>query len=83
VTIPQAPPPVPATTRRRRHRIAARIRTLCETAGFAENFDALTGEGLRDRAYTWTASACLMLARKCASSAGGDHPADPVDVAFR
>ena len=29
---------------------------------FAENFDALTGVGLRDRAYTWTASAYLMLA---------------------
>ena len=28
----------------------------------AENFDALTGEGLRDRAYTWTAGAYLLLA---------------------
>ena len=39
------------------------FRGLCERSGFAENFDALTGAGLRDRAYTWTASAYLMLAR--------------------
>ena len=43
--------------------VSARFLALCETSGFAENFDALTGEGLRDRAYTWTASAYLMLAR--------------------
>ncbi|MFE2427860.1 amylo-alpha-1,6-glucosidase [Streptomyces sp. NPDC059373] len=42
--------------------ISARFRTLCETNGFAENFDALTGAGLRDRAYTWTASSYLILA---------------------
>ncbi|WP_405875300.1 MULTISPECIES: amylo-alpha-1,6-glucosidase [unclassified Streptomyces] len=48
------------------HRLAdeinARFRGLCETHGFAENFDALTGAGLRDRAYTWTAAAYLLLA---------------------
>ncbi|MFG2426052.1 amylo-alpha-1,6-glucosidase [Streptomyces sp. NPDC048448] len=43
--------------------ISARFRALCETHGFAENFDALTGAGLRDRAYTWTASSYLLLAR--------------------
>ncbi|WP_316741527.1 MGH1-like glycoside hydrolase domain-containing protein [Streptomyces sp. MK7] len=42
--------------------IGARFRSLCETHGFAENFDALTGTGLRDRAYTWTASSYLLLA---------------------
>jgi hypothetical protein len=42
--------------------ISDRFRTLCEASGFAENFDALTGEGQRDRAYTWTASGYLMLA---------------------
>jgi glycogen debranching enzyme len=42
--------------------ISSRFRTLCERSGFAENFDALTGTGLRDRAYTWTASAYLILA---------------------
>ena len=43
-------------------RVSARFRTTCEKSGFAENFDALTGEGLRDRAYTWTAGAYLLLA---------------------
>ncbi|MGI5373803.1 amylo-alpha-1,6-glucosidase [Streptomyces sp. CA-251387] len=51
--------------------ISARFRTLCETHGFAENFDALTGSGLRDRAYTWTAASYLLLAeahaRRCGS----------------
>jgi glycogen debranching enzyme len=42
--------------------VSTRFRALCERSGFAENFDALTGAGLRDRAYTWTASAYLLLA---------------------
>jgi glycogen debranching enzyme len=42
--------------------ISSRFRTLCEQSGFAENFDAHTGTGQRDRAYTWTASAYLILA---------------------
>ncbi|MEV5103964.1 amylo-alpha-1,6-glucosidase [Streptomyces massasporeus] len=42
--------------------ISARFRALCEAHGFAENFDALTGTGLRDRAYTWTAGSYLLLA---------------------
>ncbi|MFF1478455.1 amylo-alpha-1,6-glucosidase [Streptomyces sp. NPDC058301] len=42
--------------------ISARFRALCESHGFAENYDALTGTGLRDRAYTWTASSYLLLA---------------------
>ncbi|WP_410644184.1 amylo-alpha-1,6-glucosidase [Amycolatopsis sp. lyj-346] len=43
-------------------RVSARFRAVCEKSGFAENFDALTGDGLRDRAYTWTAAAYLLLA---------------------
>ncbi|MGW4061427.1 amylo-alpha-1,6-glucosidase [Amycolatopsis sp. NPDC004747] len=43
-------------------RVSARFRAVCEKSGFAENFDALTGDGLRDRAYTWTAAAYLVLA---------------------
>ncbi|MGH1549512.1 amylo-alpha-1,6-glucosidase [Leifsonia poae] len=43
-------------------RVAAGFRAACERSGFAENFDALTGEGLRDRAYTWTAAVYLLLA---------------------
>lgn len=33
----------------------------CITAGMAENFDAETGEGLRDRSMTWTASVFLTM----------------------
>ena len=43
-------------------RAAERFCAMCEKSGFAENFDALTGAGLRDRAYTWTAAVCLVLA---------------------
>jgi hypothetical protein len=42
--------------------VADEIGRLCEKSGFAENFDAETGVGLRDRAYTWTASGYLILA---------------------
>ncbi|MDQ1129270.1 amylo-alpha-1,6-glucosidase [Microbacterium sp. SORGH_AS_0888] len=48
--------------------VSARFRRLCETSGFAENFDALTGEGLRDRAYTWTAAVYLLLTRAAAKA---------------
>ncbi|MBE0699124.1 MAG: hypothetical protein IH586_19565, partial [Anaerolineaceae bacterium] len=41
--------------------LARKFCDLCATNGFAENFDALTGVGLRDRAYTWTASVFLIL----------------------
>ncbi|RRR84348.1 amylo-alpha-1,6-glucosidase [Streptomyces sp. RP5T] len=51
--------------------ISARFRVLCEHHGFAENFDALTGTGLRDRAYTWTAAAYLVLAEAHAQRAAG------------
>jgi len=43
--------------------VSERFRRLCERSGFAENFDAVTGAGLRDRAYTWTAAVYLLLAR--------------------
>lgn len=41
-----------------------RFCALIEQSGCAENFDALTGEGLRDRAYTWTSSAFLVMAHE-------------------
>jgi len=41
--------------------VAVRFRRTCRASGFAENFDAVTGQGLRDRAYTWTASGYLIL----------------------
>ena len=46
-------------------------RRFCDTAaeaGMAENFDALSGSGLRDRAYTWTASVFIILAERLAQS---------------
>ncbi len=42
--------------------IARRFCDLCAKSAFAENFDALTGENLRDPAYTWTSSVFLVLA---------------------
>lgn len=44
--------------------IARRFCDMAARSGFAENFDALTGEPLRDRAYTWTASIFLILGRE-------------------
>lgn len=43
--------------------VAARFCRLCETSGMAENFDALTGRGLRDPAFAWTSAVYLMFAR--------------------
>lgn len=42
--------------------IARRFCAACREGGLAENFNALTGEGLRDRAYSWTASVFFLLA---------------------
>ncbi len=54
--------------------VSERFRALCERSGFAENFDARTGAGLRDRAYTWTAAVYLMfgadLGRRSAGRTG-------------
>jgi len=44
------------------HDIARRFCRLCAKSGMAENFDALAGAPLRDKAYTWTSSVFLMLA---------------------
>ena len=42
-------------------KIAEKFAEMIKHGGCAENFDALTGTGLRDRAYTWTASVFLVL----------------------
>lgn len=43
--------------------IARRFCNLCaQDAGFWENYDALTGKGLRCPGYTWTASVFLLMA---------------------
>jgi len=43
---------------------ARRFIDCCAAHGMAENFEALHGNGLRDCAYTWTASVFLFLASK-------------------
>ncbi|MGZ4474999.1 MAG: amylo-alpha-1,6-glucosidase [Nocardioides sp.] len=48
--------------------VRERFLRLCERSGFAENFDALRGDGLRDRAYTWTAAVYLGLARDASAT---------------
>lgn len=42
--------------------LSRRFCAMADWAGMAENFDAITGEPLRDRAYAWTASVFLLLA---------------------
>ncbi|MBN1916933.1 MAG: glycogen debranching protein [Verrucomicrobia bacterium] len=44
--------------------IAERYCAMCANNGFAEYFDALTGLGLGDHAYSWTASVFLLLAER-------------------
>ncbi len=46
------------------HKICSRFTKMAVKSGFAENYDALTGDGLRDRAYTWTSSVWLVLAHE-------------------
>jgi len=48
--------------------VAQRFCRLCAKSGFAENFDAVRGLPLCDRAYTWTASVFLLLAEKLHNS---------------
>jgi len=45
-------------------KIAKRFCLTCVQSGMAENFDALTGKGLRDRAYTWTSSIFMLMANE-------------------
>ena len=47
--------------------VSERFVAMTEKSGFAENYNALTGEGLRDRAYTWTASTAMILVREILS----------------
>jgi len=44
--------------------IARRYCDMCLKSGFAENYNADTGEPLRDKAYTWGSSAYLILAHE-------------------
>ena len=58
--------------------IATRYCRLCSKSGFAENFDALTGEPLCDKAYTWTSSVFLVFAHRYLNSEAQPHPAAAV-----
>ncbi|WP_077602114.1 amylo-alpha-1,6-glucosidase [Oceanobacillus sojae] len=42
--------------------LSKRFCNMANKNGMAENFNAVTGEGLRDRAFTWTSSVFLILA---------------------
>jgi glycogen debranching enzyme len=44
--------------------IKRRFFQLCVKGGFAENFDAVTGEGHRDLSHTWTSSVYLLMRRQ-------------------
>lgn len=44
--------------------IALRYVKMANRSGMAENFNAKTGEGLRDKAFTWTSSVYLILGSK-------------------
>ena len=44
--------------------IAERFCALAQRSGMAENYEALTGAPLRDRAHTWSASVFLILAHE-------------------
>jgi glycogen debranching enzyme len=51
--------------------ISKRFLRLCGKSGFAENYDAKTGEGLRDLSYTWSASVYLVLRREAEERKSG------------
>lgn len=44
--------------------LANRFCSMANVAGMAENFDAITGEALRDKSFTWTSSVFLILANE-------------------
>jgi putative isomerase len=44
--------------------LRTRFCAMAARSGMAENFDAITGEGLRDPAYTWTSSVFLIFAHE-------------------
>lgn len=51
--------------------IARRFCTLAAHGGMAENFDARSGNGLRDRAFAWTSAVYLYCTALCQSQVGG------------
>ncbi|MEH7503122.1 trehalase family glycosidase [Neobacillus drentensis] len=47
--------------------VAQKFCAMASKSGMAENYDALTGEGLRDPAFTWTSSVFLILGQLLAA----------------
>jgi hypothetical protein len=56
------------------HALAKKVREdfcqMAQQSGMYENFDAITGGGLRDPAYTWTSSVYLIFAHQLLSGGG-------------
>jgi glycogen debranching enzyme len=44
--------------------LARRYCDACLASGFSENFDALTGQPLRDKTVTWTTATFIILAHE-------------------
>jgi len=44
--------------------LARRYCDACLASGFSENFDALTGQPLRDKTVTWTTASFIILAHE-------------------
>ena len=55
-------------------RLSTSFCDLAARSGLAENYDALSGAGLRDRAFTWTASIFLILAHELSRPASEPKP---------
>jgi hypothetical protein len=47
---------------------------MAQKTGMAENFDAMTGDALRDPAYTWTSSVFLVFAHELAQRGEASQP---------
>ncbi|WP_417583318.1 amylo-alpha-1,6-glucosidase [Pelagibacterium sp.] len=53
--------------------IARKFCALVAAGGMAENFDALTGEGLRDQGFAWTAAVYLLCCERILELEESDH----------
>ncbi|MCF4097273.1 amylo-alpha-1,6-glucosidase [Maritalea mediterranea] len=59
--------------RERAREIMQKYQHLCATSGMAENFDALSGAGLRDKAFAWTSAVYLRFAQLLANDFGEEN----------
>jgi putative isomerase len=57
---------------------------MAQKSGMAENFDAQTGDALRDPAYTWTSSVFLVFAHELAEpGAASERMGTPIPARER